>query len=173
MTDVEESDLTRTELDGPGPPPWARKVPVPELLAEPLARHPSRRPYDLRPGDVIKHYEIIRELGEGGMGLVFLARDTKLGRLVAIKVLLQHSGHSAERFLAEARVTARCKHENIVVIHEVDELRGYPYMVLEYIEGRTLRDWMGQRERPDASKPPAERDTTSSLVSPSLAVELM
>src|SRR5215510_4178792 len=97
------------------------------------------------PGSSIKHYEIIRKLGQGGMGAVYLARDTKLGRLVAIKVLLEHRGTGAGRFLAEARATARCKHENIVVIHEVDEVADCPYMVLEYIEGRTLREWMGQQ----------------------------
>src|SRR5262245_6051343 len=78
----------------------------------------------LHAGATLKHYEIIRKLGEGGMGAVFLARDTRLGRLVAVKVLLPHGGTDAERFLAEARATARCKHENIVVIHEVDEARG-------------------------------------------------
>jgi WD40 repeat protein len=87
----------------------------------------------------IKHYEIIRKLGEGGMGIVLLARDTKLGRLVAIK-LLQESGRATSRLLAEARATASCRHDSIVVIHDVDEIDGYPYMVLEYLEGRTLRE---------------------------------
>ncbi len=99
----------------------------------------------LEPGGAIKHYEIIRELGQGGMGRVFLARDTKLGRLCALKLLLAYTGARAARFLAEARATARCKHENIVVIHDIDEFRGYPFAVLEYLEGRTLRAWMSQR----------------------------
>ncbi|WP_437758217.1 nSTAND1 domain-containing NTPase [Sorangium sp. So ce1389] len=102
------------------------------------------------PDDKIKHYEIIRKLGRGGMGVVFLARDMRLGRLVAIKLLLRYSGRSVERFLAEARTTALCRHENIVVIHEVDEIQGYPYIVLEYIKGRTLREWMAGREQPGA-----------------------
>src|SRR4051812_36653117 len=104
-------------------------------------------PLSLRPGSHVKHYELIRKLGEGGMGAVYLARDTRLGRLVAIKYLVEHKGSGAERFLAEARATARCQHESIVVIHEVDESDGTPYMVLEYIEGPTLRAWMSQRER--------------------------
>jgi WD40 repeat protein len=87
----------------------------------------------------IKHYEIIRKLGEGGMGTVLLARDTKLGRLVAIK-LLHGGGRASARLLAEAQATARCRHDNIVVIHDVDEIDGLPYMVLEYLEGRVLRD---------------------------------
>ena len=89
------------------------------------------------------------------MGTVFLARDTKLGRLVAIKLLLEYSGPNAARFLAEARATARSRHDNIVVIHEVDEIDGYPYMVLEFIKGRTLRDWMAQAPRPSGSDRPS------------------
>jgi serine/threonine protein kinase/cell division protein FtsB len=120
-------------------------------------------PDDLAPevGSTIKHYELLRKLGEGGMGMVYVARDTMLGRLVAIKVLKIQAGPSAERFLVEAQATARCRHDNIVVIHEVGELHGYPYMVLEYLEGRTLREWM------------AQRDPSSGPVSPSLAVELL
>ena len=87
----------------------------------------------------IKHYEVIRQLGEGGMGIVLLARDTKLGRLVAIK-LLQDSERVTARLLAEAQATARCRHESIVTIYDVDEIDGHPYMVLEYLDGRTLRD---------------------------------
>ncbi|UQA55189.1 protein kinase domain-containing protein [Polyangium aurulentum] len=124
-------------------------------------------------GSSIKHYELIRKLGEGGMGVVFLARDTKLGRLVAIKVLLEHNGLGAERFLAEARATARCKHENIVVIHEVDEHAGYPYMVLEHLEGRTLSAFLAQREPSGAFETRASTDTPPVRLSPALAVDLM
>lgn len=87
----------------------------------------------------IGHYEVIRPLGAGGMGSVLLARDTKLGRLVAIK-LLHHGGEAAARLLAEARATARARHENIVVIYEIGTIANRPYMVLEYLEGRTLRE---------------------------------
>jgi WD40 repeat protein/serine/threonine protein kinase len=118
-------------------------VPSSELIAG--ASHLG--PLPLEPGRSIKHYEIIRELGQGGMGRVFLARDTRLARLCAIKLLLAYTGERADRLLAEARATARCKHESIVVIYEVDEIRGYPYMVLEYLEGRTLRAWMAERKR--------------------------
>ncbi|MCG8421625.1 MAG: protein kinase [Proteobacteria bacterium] len=122
-------------------------------------------------GSAIGHYELIRELGRGGMGVVFLARDTRLGRLVAIKLLTECSGDRAARFLAEARATARCRHENIVVIYEVDEYRGYPYMVLEYIKGPTLRKWMEQRTLPSGHRYGAGPGALP--VSPSLAVELM
>src|SRR5262245_1691147 len=93
-------------------------------------------------GTRIGQYELIRPLGRGGMGEVHLARDLRLGRLVAIKLLTTQAPDLDERFLAEAQATARCHHENIVVIHEVGMHRGRPYMVLEYLEGQTLRQWL-------------------------------
>src|SRR5262249_42989867 len=90
-------------------------------------------------GSVVHHYEVIRPLGRGGMGMVFLARDPRLGRLVAIKLLTEHSGEHAQRFLIEARATAQLSHENIVIIHELGEYGGAPYMVLEYLKGKTLQ----------------------------------
>ena len=72
------------------------------------------------------------------MGQVFLARDTKLGRKVAIKFLLQRRPELRAALPVEARATARCTHENIVTIYEVGEHEGLPYMVLEYLEGKTL-----------------------------------
>ena len=98
---------------------------------------PARGPV-VQPGTRLGPYELIRILGRGGMGQVFVARDTKLGRLVAIKIVLDAGPELAARFLAEARTTARCVHENIVVIHDVAEHDGRPYMVLEYLEGETL-----------------------------------
>ena len=95
------------------------------------------------PGDRIGNYEVIRPLGRGGMGQVFLARDLPLGRRVALKFLRGDADQSlARRFVVEARATARCVHENIVVIHEVSSWNGLPYMVLEYLEGQTLREVM-------------------------------
>ncbi|WP_437595011.1 nSTAND1 domain-containing NTPase [Sorangium sp. So ce1000] len=126
----------------------------------------------LQVGSTIKHYEIIRKLGRGGMSIVYLARDTKLGRLVAIKLLLEYSGQGSERFLDEARATARCRHENIVVIHEVDEIRGHPYLVLEYIKGRTLSEWLAQRDHPSAPGPLAAIGPSGPM-SPGQVVELM
>ncbi|MEM9491978.1 MAG: serine/threonine-protein kinase, partial [Myxococcota bacterium] len=110
----------------------------------------------LTPGAVIGQYELIRELGRGGMGTVFLARDIRLGRRVAIKFLAHDDPDTIERFVAEARVTARCKHDNIVVIHDIGEVSGYSYMALEYIEGITLRQWLRQRwhsAEPDRDSP--------------------
>ncbi len=91
------------------------------------------------PGSRIGQYEIIRELGRGGMGAVYAARDTKLGRKVAIKFLYGDAqAESTARFLIEAKATAQCSHENIVVIHEVGEHGGHPFMVLEHLQGAPL-----------------------------------
>jgi len=107
----------------------------PEIVVE----DPGSDSASLPPGARIGQYEIIRELGRGGMGAVYAARDTKLGRKVAIKVL--NSNNNAElaaRFIIEARATAQCSHENIVIIHEVGEHGGDPFMVLEYLQGAPL-----------------------------------
>ncbi len=98
---------------------------------------------ELDAGAHIAQYEIIRKLGSGGMGVVYLARDSKLGRKVAIKLLRAHEPEFTGRFLVEAQTTARCTHENIVVIHEVGEHQGDPFMVLEYLEGQTLAELRG------------------------------
>ncbi|MDI1446374.1 protein kinase [Polyangium sp. 6x1] len=152
---------TAQAMTGPNPEPSSRSTV--SATSPPIAFGAPAIPVEslsLHAGSVIKHYEIIRELGQGGMGRVFLARDTRLARLCAIKLLVGYTGRRAGRFLAEARATARCKHESIVVVYEVDELQGYPYMVLEYLEGRTLRSWMNERAR-------------ASGVSPSVAAEIM
>lgn len=113
----------------------------------------ERRSLAAQVGGVIRHYELIRKLGEGGRGVVFLARDTKLGRLVAIK-LLTTEDRAAPRLLAEAQVTARCRHDNIVIVHDVDVFDGVPYMVLEYLEGRTLRVFLDKRSHFGGILPP-------------------
>jgi len=92
----------------------------------------------LLPGTRVGHYVLQHELGRGGMGQVFLARDTKLDRKVAIKFVAMDGAAAVERFMAEARVTARCVHPNIVVIHEISEHAGVPYTVLEYVAGDSV-----------------------------------
>jgi len=105
--------------------------------AKPAAKKPPPKPL-VEPGTRVEHYEIIRPLGRGGMGEVHLARDVRLGRLVALKFLIPSSPEVARTLLVEARATAKCKHENIVVIHDMNEYRGMPYLVLEYLEGKSL-----------------------------------
>ena len=117
-------------------------------MAAPREHHRRAKPNLLVPGTFVDHYEIIRPLGAGGMGQVFLARDVKLGRLVALKVLFPTSREVATRMLIEARATAKCTHENIVVIHDMNEYQGMPYLVLEYMEGASLRTYEGDDKLP-------------------------
>ncbi len=108
----------------------------------PEATAPSEPPIDdaLAPGTMIHQFEIISLLGRGGMGQVYLARDTRLGRKVALKFLLTSSPELTQRFLIEARHTALCRHEHIVVVYEVDTHDDAPYMALEYLDGTSLAD---------------------------------
>ncbi|WP_224248433.1 serine/threonine protein kinase [Hyalangium gracile] len=101
-------------------------------------------------GTRIHHYELIRQLGSGGMGTVFLARDMRLGRRVAIKFLHSTAPEITQRFILEARATARCSHENIVVIHEVGEFQGTPFMVLEFLQGQPLHKVVSGQRLPPA-----------------------
>ncbi len=105
---------------------------------------PGQQP---RPGMTINQYELIREIGAGGMGTVYLARDLKLGRKVAIKILQSSHPELTQRFIVEARATARCSHENIVIIFEVGEFGGQPYMVLEFLQGSVLTELVSGGKR--------------------------
>jgi len=93
-------------------------------------------------GEMVDHYRVLRLLGQGGMGAVYLARDTNLGRKVALKVILPDrlgSDLALKRFLQEARTTARFSHPNIVAIHAVGQRDDAPYVALEFVEGESLR----------------------------------
>src|SRR6185437_2822804 len=86
-------------------------------------------------------YSLERELGLGGMGVVYLAREVRLAREVAIKLLppaLAEQPGMREQFLREAQMAARLSHPNIVPIHRVDEARGLVYFVMAYVPGETL-----------------------------------
>jgi len=88
-------------------------------------------------------YEVLEVIGRGGMGVVYKARQTKLNRLVALKMVLHGSHASAadlDRFLAEGEAVAQLQHANIVQIHEIGQQSGLPFFCLEYVEGGTLAD---------------------------------
>jgi len=91
----------------------------------------------------INQYRIIQKLGEGGMGVVYLAEDTKLDRRVAIKSLPSHiASNSAERerFKVEAKAAAALNHPNIAIIHNIEENADHLYIIMEYIDGRELKE---------------------------------
>ena len=109
----------------------------------------------IHPGVMIDGYRVIRLLGRGGMGEVYLARDTGLGRKVALKVLRPAaigSQDAIDRFIREARTTARFNHPHIIAIHAVGQFNEHPYVALEYLEGQTLRERIreGQLGLPEA-----------------------
>src|ERR1700722_20644788 len=94
-------------------------------------------------GTTISHYEILEKLGEGGMGLVFKARDIQLGRFVAIKVLIGGSGESSDhraRFIQEARAASALNHPNIITIHDIVSIEEGECIVMEFVRGKTLAD---------------------------------
>ena len=97
----------------------------------------------LEPGRMLKHYRIVSLLGRGGMGEVYAADDTRLGRKVAIKILPPALAGDAERlrrFTQEAKAASALNHPSILTIHDVDEMDGHPFLVTEFIEGQTLRE---------------------------------
>src|SRR5918911_3219092 len=94
-------------------------------------------------GTLIAHYRIIEPLGVGGMGAVYKARDEKLARIVALKVLPPDAVSDADRrrrFLQEARAASALNHPHILTVYEIGEADGKPYIAMEYVEGETLRE---------------------------------
>lgn len=94
---------------------------------------------------LISHYRLLDQLGEGGMGVVYRAEDTRLGREVAVKLLRAEAVQSGEwlgRFEREARLASSLQHPHICTIHEIGEHAGQPFIAMERLEGQTIRQML-------------------------------
>src|SRR5689334_19879432 len=108
----------------------------------------KRRPDEPMIGQTLAHYRIDAKIGEGGMGVVYLATDTHLDRSVAIKVLGAEAGASDDRkrrFALEARAASALNHSNIVTIHDITSANGVDFIVMEFVTGQTLGRLIGRR----------------------------
>jgi serine/threonine protein kinase len=136
---------------GPGRPPAAHRREAGVLAAS--------QPFG--------HYRVVREIGRGGMGVVYQAQDERLGRVVALKVLLagSHAGPQLlERFHCEARAAAQLRHPNIVQVYDLGEQDGLPYIAMEHCPRGSLKESLG-------GKPRSPREATELVVTLARAVQ--
>src|SRR5438067_3994927 len=159
-------------IQQPAPPPPGQ--PPPHYSGPPANASPPPRPQSMFPGQDsatmrliptgispaepadggerrIGKYIVKRELGRGGMGAVYLAEQPGLGREVAIKELIPSASAdptALKRFLQEAQVMARTSHPNLVQVHDLEQIGAANYIVLEFVRGRSLRDWLVRGEIP-------------------------
>jgi WD40 repeat protein/tRNA A-37 threonylcarbamoyl transferase component Bud32 len=142
--------------DDTTPPAAEASAQTPALVGETTPdKNPSLLPAQL-PDEIgrLGGYRILKELGRGGMGVVYKAEDPKLKRLVALKVMLSNvaDASSRQRFLREAQAMAAVRHDHVVTVFQVDEAGGAPFLAMEFLEGMTLDQWLKSGRRPTVAQ---------------------
>ncbi len=148
--------LFRDNLPGPSPGEWTKRLeevpPEDDDILVRLFEPPDQSGHLGKLGT----YDVLRMIGRGGMGIVFLARDRALDRLVAIKLLtpgMAATGTARRRFAREAKAAAAVVHEHVVTIHAVDTLpQGVPYLVMQYIAGKSVQELIDRGNAPELAE---------------------
>src|SRR5215831_21337740 len=116
-------------------------LPIPGSPAGLRFRYTYHYPETLMIGQTVSHYRVVAKLGEGGMGVVYKAQDTQLGRFAALKVLPPEKVASQDRkarFMQEARAASMLNHPNIITVYEISQEAGVAFIAMEYVDGKTL-----------------------------------
>ena len=128
------------------------ETPAIDLAARAMARSDSQEQGDSIVGQTVSHYRVLQVLGSGGMGIVYQAEDIRLGRRVAMKFLPSEVALDRvafDRLQREARAASALDHPNICSIYELDEHAGQPFIVMQLLEGQTLRTWIDAGPKED------------------------